>query len=38
MKAINETELAPEKDMADYIEKLFCAGIVISGIVIAAIK
>ena len=27
--AINETELAPEKDMADYIEKLFCAGIVV---------
>ena len=27
--AINETELAPEKDMSNYIEKLFCAGIVV---------
>lgn len=26
---INETELAPKKDMADYVEKLFCAGIVV---------
>ena len=26
--AINETELAPEKSMADYVEKLFCAGII----------
>ncbi len=26
---INEKDLAPEKDMADYIEKLFCAGIVV---------
>lgn len=26
---INEKENAPEKDMADYIEKLFCAGIVV---------
>ena len=27
--AINEKELAPEKDMSNYIEKLFCAGIVV---------
>ena len=27
--AINEAELAPEKTMSDYVEKLFCAGIVI---------
>ena len=26
---INEKELAPQKDMADYVEKLFCAGIVV---------
>ncbi len=26
---INETELAPERVMSDYVEKLFCAGIVI---------
>lgn len=25
---INEKDLAPEKDMADYVEKLFCAGII----------
>ncbi len=27
--AINEKELAPEKDMPDYVGKLFCAGIVV---------
>ncbi len=27
--AINEKDLAPEKSMADYIEKLFCAGIIV---------
>ncbi len=26
---MNEKAYAPEKDMADYIEKLFCAGIVV---------
>lgn len=25
---INETELAPEKSMSDYVEKLFCAGVI----------
>ena len=27
--AINDKDNAPQKDMADYIEKLFCAGIVV---------
>ncbi len=26
---INESDLAPEKSMADYVEKLFCAGIIV---------